>query len=44
MFFVYVLRSVKDRKCYQEREKFFKTGWGRQYLQKVLKYYFRKAS
>jgi len=24
----------------KEREKFFKTGWGRQYVQKKLKYYF----
>ncbi len=26
------------------REKFFKTGWGRQYLQRVLKNYFLNAT
>ncbi|OGN03174.1 MAG: excinuclease ABC subunit C [Candidatus Yanofskybacteria bacterium RIFCSPHIGHO2_01_FULL_43_42] len=25
----------------KERERFFKTGWGRQYIAKVLKNYFR---
>ncbi len=25
----------------ESRERFFKTGWGRQYLRKSLKYYFR---
>lgn len=83
MFYVYILRSVSDKKLYigytenlqrrlkehnsgnnfstktrlplkiiyyeayfnkedaQERELFFKTGWGRKYIAKILKNYFR---
>ncbi len=82
MYYVYILRSSKDKKLYvgytddlkkrltmhnegknfstaprrpfsliyyeaylnkedaKEREKFFKTGWGRGYLKKVLKHYY----
>ena len=29
------------RKDADERELFFKSGWGRQYIKKVLKYYFK---
>ncbi len=85
MFYVYVLKSIKDGKLYNgytanlkarllmhnrkkvastknrapfnliyyeaflhqqdatAREKFFKTQWGRNFLQKVLKNYFRDA-
>lgn len=83
MFYVYILRSVSDKKLYigytdnlqrrikehnsgnnlstknripfkviyyeaysnkqdaQERELFLKTGWGRKYIAKILKNYFR---
>ena len=32
--------SYPNRKDAENREKFFKTGWGRQYVKKALKNYF----
>jgi len=32
--------AYPTRKDAEKREKFFKTGWGRRYLQRVLKHYF----
>lgn len=33
--------AYPHRKDAEERERFFKTGWGRRYLKKALKHYFR---
>ncbi|OGL66292.1 hypothetical protein A3B21_02795 [Candidatus Uhrbacteria bacterium RIFCSPLOWO2_01_FULL_47_24] len=32
--------AYPHRKDAEQREKFFKTGWGRQYMQRALKHYF----
>lgn len=32
--------AYPHRKDAEKREKFFKTGWGRQYMQRSLKHYF----
>ena len=34
--------AFKDREDARQREKFFKTGWGRQFISKNLKNYFLK--
>src|SRR3989338_6948709 len=36
----YTFEAYLHRKDAEERERFFKTGWGRQYIKRVLKYYF----
>ena len=41
-FQVIYYEAYLEKEDAQSREKFLKTGWGRQYIQRVLKHHFQK--
>ncbi len=42
-FEIVYFEGYRNREYAEERERFFKTGWGRQYIKKNLKHYLKSA-
>lgn len=42
-FEIIYFEGYRDRNDAEKRERFFKTGWGRQYIKNNLKHYFKSA-